>query len=124
VKDLILPYFVSGWNMFYFLWGVFRVKRKDHDGAGPDCNLVKLATNADLQCLQAPEANLQGCSNGENSSGQPLGGTNLEDHCHDSTRTCCLTKSRGLINDFSAAPARKHKVSAYGLICLLIRNAC
>ncbi|CAM0949997.1 unnamed protein product [Alopecurus aequalis] len=81
------------WNMFYFLWGVFRVKRKDHwnlpldvptskcqpnlnedcltvdlhttvwsssqssedqkHGAEPDCNLVKSATCADNQCLQA-----------------------------------------------------------------------
>ena len=164
MKDLILPYSVSGWNMFYFLWGVFRVKRKDHrnlppdvprsecqpnlnedpvtmdlhtsvwssspsfsedqnNGAKPDCNLVKSATCADHQCLQASEANHEGCSNGENSSGQPLGGTDLEDHCHDSARTCCLTNSRGSINGFSSAQAIKDKVSAYGFICLL-RSAC
>lgn len=119
------------WNMFYFLWGVFRVKRNDHwnlppdvptscqphlnedpltvdlhtsvwsaihsfsedqiDGAEPDCNLVKFATCADHQCLPASEANLQGCSNGESSLGQPLGETDLEDHCQ----------------------ARKHKILVY-----------
>ncbi|KAM0912614.1 hypothetical protein ACQ4PT_012689 [Festuca glaucescens] len=101
------------WNMFYFLWGVFRVTKKDHDGAEPDCNSFSSATCADHQCIQASEANIQGCSNGENSSGQPLGGTDLEDHCHDSIRTCCLTDSRGSINDVSAALARKHKIHAY-----------
>jgi len=101
------------WNMFYFLWGVFRVKRKNHDGAEPDCNLVRSATWAGHQRLQASEANLQGCSNGENSSGQPLGATDLEDHCHDSIRTCCLTNNMGSINEFAAAPARKHKIHAY-----------
>jgi hypothetical protein len=98
--------------MFYFLWGVFRVTKKDHDGAEPDCNSFSSATCADHQYIQASEANIQGCSNGENSSGQPLGGTDLEDYCHDSIRTCCLTDSRGSINDVSAALARKRKVSA------------
>ncbi|XP_047047495.1 uncharacterized protein LOC124652519 isoform X2 [Lolium rigidum] len=101
------------WNMFYFLWGVFRVTKKDHDGAEPDCNSFSSATCADHQYIQASEANIQGCSNGENSSGQPLGGTDLEDYCHDSIRTCCLTDSRGSINDVSAALARKRKIHAY-----------
>ncbi|KAM0851073.1 hypothetical protein ACQ4PT_052660 [Festuca glaucescens] len=101
------------WNMFYFLWGVFRVMKKDHDGAKPDCISFSSATCTDHQCIQASEANIQGCSNGENSSGQPLGGSDLEDHCHDSIRTCCLTDSRGSSNDVSAAPARRHKIHAY-----------
>ncbi|XP_051186861.1 ASI1-immunoprecipitated protein 2 isoform X2 [Lolium perenne] len=101
------------WNMFYFLWGVFRVTKKGHDGAEPDCNSFSSATCADHQYIQVSEANIQGCSNEENSSGQPLGGTDLEDYCHDSIRTCCLTDSRGSINDVSTALARKRKIHAY-----------
>lgn len=142
------------WNMFYFLWGVFKVKREDHwnlprdvpiskcepnlnedpltvdphtsvlsssrslsedqnNGADPACYLVKSATSADHQCLQTSEANRQGCSNGDNSSAQAVGGRDLEDHCHDSSTTCCLTNNRRAINDFSTAPAGKHKIIAY-----------
>ncbi|KAM3277651.1 hypothetical protein ACQJBY_045507 [Aegilops geniculata] len=142
------------WNMFYFLWGVFKVKREDHwnlpldvpiskcepnlnedpltvdphtsvlsssrslsedqnNGADPACYLVKSATSADHQCLQTSEANRQGCSNGDNSSAQAVGGRDLEDHCHDSSMTCCLTNNRRAINDFSTAPAGKQKIIAY-----------
>uniref|UniRef100_A0A8R7UIT2 AIPP2-like SPOC-like domain-containing protein n=2 Tax=Triticum urartu TaxID=4572 RepID=A0A8R7UIT2_TRIUA len=142
------------WNMFYFLWGVFKVKREDHwnlpldvpiskcepnlnedpltvdphtsvlsssrslsedqnNAADPACYLVKSATSADHQCLQTSEANRQGCSNGDNSSAQAVGGRDLEDHCHDSSMTCCLTNNRRAINDFSTAPAGKQKIIVY-----------
>ncbi|XP_040246761.1 ASI1-immunoprecipitated protein 2 isoform X3 [Aegilops tauschii subsp. strangulata] len=142
------------WNMFYFLWGVFKVKREDHwnlpldvpiskcetdlnedpltvdphtsvlsssrslsedqnNGADPACYLVKSATSAEHQCLQTSEANRQGCSNGDNSSVQAVGGRDLEDHCHDSSMTCCLTNNRRANNDFSTAPAGKQKIIAY-----------
>uniref|UniRef100_A0A8I6YKZ5 PHD-type domain-containing protein n=1 Tax=Hordeum vulgare subsp. vulgare TaxID=112509 RepID=A0A8I6YKZ5_HORVV len=141
------------WNMFYFLWGVFKVKREDHwnlpldvpiskcepnlnedpltvdphtsvlsssrslsedqnNGTDPACYLVKSATSADHQCLQTSEANLQGCSNGDNSSVQAVAGRDLKDHCHDSSTTC-FTNNRRAIDDFSTAPAGKHKIIAY-----------
>ncbi|KAF7060635.1 hypothetical protein CFC21_067415 [Triticum aestivum] len=98
------------WNMFYFLWGVFKVKREDHWNLPLD---VPITTSADHQCLQTSEANRQGCSNGDNSSAQAVGGRDLEDHCHDSSMTCCLTNNRRAINDFSTAPAGKQKIIVY-----------
>ncbi|KAF7074354.1 hypothetical protein CFC21_079230 [Triticum aestivum] len=98
------------WNMFYFLWGVFKVKREDHWNLPLD---VPITTSAEHQCLQTSEANRQGCSNGDNSSVQAVGGRDLEDHCHDSSMTCCLTNNRRANNDFSTAPAGKQKIIAY-----------
>jgi hypothetical protein len=33
---LTLSYSASGWNMLYFLWGVFRVRRKDYSSIPPE----------------------------------------------------------------------------------------
>lgn len=93
--DLTFPYSASGWNMSYYLWGVFRVRRKDsnlpyHVPTRKHCNFngnllaVGRRTHAHASsgpsfyysptCEDSPsimplEANHEGCPNGENSLG-------------------------------------------------------
>ncbi|KAL6651984.1 hypothetical protein ACP70R_010909 [Stipagrostis hirtigluma subsp. patula] len=107
------------WNMFYFLWGVFRVSRKNCVKLPPDVPTSRCKSNLsegsqamdqstsghslskDKNNVSEPapnlEANPQGCLNGVNSWNQPVSQRPSDDH-HDSVTSRCSTKNTGSIN--------------------------
>ncbi|KAF0887974.1 hypothetical protein E2562_006896 [Oryza meyeriana var. granulata] len=92
-----LPTNFQRWNMFHFLWGVFRVRRKDALNLPPDLPV---------------HANNHG-SNGVKSLFHPLGGKHLEGQSHDSITARFPTNNNSAINDFLPVPTRKNLKLAY-----------
>uniref|UniRef100_A0A0D9UY56 PHD-type domain-containing protein n=1 Tax=Leersia perrieri TaxID=77586 RepID=A0A0D9UY56_9ORYZ len=88
-----LPNNFQKWNLFHFLWGVFRVRRKDTLNLPPD-----LPTHDDNH----------GCPNGVKTLFHPVGGKPLEGHSNDSITTRFPTNNSGAINDYLPAPTRKN----------------
>lgn len=86
------------WNMLYYLWGVFRVRRN--------------GTCEDLQCLQPLEANHERCHYGENSN-HPLCRGPPEYQHPDSITASFSTNNSSAINDFVTVPTRKNQEHAY-----------
>ncbi|KAL5206102.1 hypothetical protein ABZP36_034311 [Zizania latifolia] len=86
------------WNMFHFLWGVFRVRRKD---------ALNLPPNVPIH------ANHQGGLNGLKSSFHYLGGKPLEGQSNDSITPRFPTNKSSAISDVLSAPTRKNQKLAY-----------
>lgn len=135
--DLTFPYSASGWNMSYYLWGVFRVRREDpnlpyhvptrkhsnfngnllavgrrtHAHASSGASFYYSATCEDSPSVMPLEANHEGCPNGENSLGEPVCGGPLEDQHHDSVTASLSTNNNSAINEFVTTPTRIKQVS-------------
>ncbi|XP_015617437.1 ASI1-immunoprecipitated protein 2 isoform X2 [Oryza sativa Japonica Group] len=92
-----LPNNFQRWNMFHFLWGVFRVRRKDAN-LPPDLPIYD---------------NNQGCSNGVKSLFHPLVGNPLDGQSHDSITAMFPTNNSSAIDDFLPVPTRKDLKLAY-----------
>ncbi|XP_006663986.1 uncharacterized protein LOC102709889 isoform X1 [Oryza brachyantha] len=91
-----LPNNFQRWNMFHFLWGVFRVRRKDSLNVPPD-----LPINDNVG------------SNGVKSLFHPLGGNHLEGQSHDSITARFQTNKSSAVNDSLPVPTKKSLKLAY-----------
>ncbi|KAL5224860.1 hypothetical protein ABZP36_011499 [Zizania latifolia] len=86
------------WNMFHFLWGIFRVRRKDALNPPPDVLIY---------------ANHNGGPNGLESSFHCLGGKPIECQSNDSITPRFPTNKSSAISDVLSAPIRKNQKLAY-----------
>ncbi|KAG8093309.1 hypothetical protein GUJ93_ZPchr0012g19883 [Zizania palustris] len=84
------------WNMFHFLWGIFRVRRKDVLNPPPNIPIY---------------ANHNGGSDGLKSSFHSLGGKPIECQSNDSITPRFPTNKSSAISDVLSAPIRKNQVS-------------
>ena len=108
------------WNMFYFLWGVFKVKREDHWNLPLDVPISKCEPNLNEDPMTV-DPHTSVLSSSRSSSEDQNNGTDpacyLVKPATSADHQCLQTSEanrQGCSNgDNSTAPAGKHKIIAY-----------